>query len=122
MSQIAYANPTAAPPDLSVVPSAPPDSPTRSGPGWVAVPGLISLTVQLVFFLAYWIPETSTFPGRTWWLAQLAPLAATGPGLLLLVFACRAARGEGAGSAGQQGRREPQCQRLSPWRCKQRDQ
>ena len=75
MSQIAYANPGATPPDVGPVPAAPPASPHRSGPGIVAVPGLISLGVQLVFFLAYWIPETSTFPGRAWWLTQLVPLA-----------------------------------------------
>jgi len=104
VSQIAYANRTAAQPDVSAVPAAPPDSPTGSGPGVAAVPGLISLGVQLVFFLAYWIPETSTFPGRTWWLTQLVPLASPAltsagqaqvpgqevqsgvPGLLLLVF------------------------------------
>lgn len=105
MSQIAYANPTAGPPDLSAVPAAPPpDSPRRSGPGLVAAPALISLGVHLVFFLAYWVPETSTFPERTWWLTQLSPLASAAltsaghaqvsaqdvqsglPGLLLLVF------------------------------------
>jgi len=104
VSQIVYANPAAAPPDLSAVPASPPEVGRRSGPGVVAVPALISLSVQLVFFLAYWIPETSTFPQRTWWLTQLSPLASpvltsaghaqvpaqevqSGvPGLLLLVF------------------------------------
>ena len=39
------------------------------------VPLIIAVGVQLIFFLQYWLPETSRFPTRHWWLTQLAPLA-----------------------------------------------
>jgi hypothetical protein len=36
---------------------------------------IISLGAQWVFFIHYWIPETSAFPANSLWLTQLAPLA-----------------------------------------------
>ncbi len=77
MSQIDYANPTAAKPDLGRL--AAPETGAeeairlRSSVA-VVVPLIISLTVHWIFFIAYWIPETSTFPAHAWWLTQLSPL------------------------------------------------
>ncbi len=76
MSQIGYADPDAAPPGIG---------PLESGTGTgeirgqrarlaAATPLIISATVHWVFFIAYWIPETSTFPAHQWWLTQLSPL------------------------------------------------
>ena len=39
------------------------------------MPFSISLTVNLIFLLQYWLPETSDFPDSEWWMTQLAPLA-----------------------------------------------
>jgi len=36
---------------------------------------IISLGAQWVFFIHYWIPETTAFPASNLWLTQLAPLA-----------------------------------------------
>lgn len=42
-----------------------------------AVPLIISVSVQWIFFIQYWIPELGSMPARDWWLTQLAPLNAT---------------------------------------------
>ena len=39
------------------------------------IPLVISLGAQWVFFIHYWIPETSAFPAHELWLTQLSPLA-----------------------------------------------
>lgn len=81
MSQIDYANPSAAKPDLGQL--AAPETGAeeairlRSSVA-VLVPLVISLTVHWIFFIAYWIPETSTFPGHEWWLTQLSPMVSKG--------------------------------------------
>ena len=46
-----------------------PEDPARSRIPWS------SLGAQWVFFIHYWIPETSTFPASELWLTQLSPLA-----------------------------------------------
>lgn len=80
MSQIGYANPYASAPDLA--PLGPTGDPV-DGPRNVRarrarlaalVPLVLCLAAHWIFFLAYWIPETSTFPAHQWWLAQLSPL------------------------------------------------
>lgn len=78
MSQISYAKANAPRPTLNL--------PKREDEGAAGVvrprgrraafiPLIISLVVQWVFFLHYWLPETIDFPARIWWLTQLAPLA-----------------------------------------------
>lgn len=78
MTGIAYADPNAPAPDLGLRPRPAGASGRHRGVPWAAVPLGISLGAHAVFFLAYWVPETSTFPGREWWLTQLAPLVSTG--------------------------------------------
>ena len=36
---------------------------------------MISLIIHIMFLMQYWIPETSDFPGSSWWMTQLGPLA-----------------------------------------------
>lgn len=77
MSQIAYADPTAAPPELGRlgIPKTGADEAAGLRASLAAaVPAIIAVTVHWVFFIAYWIPETSTFPAHQWWLTQLSPM------------------------------------------------
>jgi len=76
LSQIAYANPKARRPGLGPLTS--PDDDRDVGTknrSWAIVPLMISLIIHIVFLMQYWIPETSKFPGATWWMTQLGPLA-----------------------------------------------
>ncbi|HEY5821188.1 MAG TPA: hypothetical protein VIT20_04395 [Propionibacteriaceae bacterium] len=78
MSQIAYADPKAAKPEVGLLGA--PDSGAQEAAGFrayllAALPLIISLAVHWIFFIAYWIPETSTFPAHQWWLTQLSPMA-----------------------------------------------
>jgi hypothetical protein len=77
MSQhIDYANRTAQRPSLGPLLS--PDKEKEvagKNRAWASVPFSISLTVHLIFLLNYWLPDMNSFPGRDWWLTQLAPLA-----------------------------------------------
>ncbi len=77
MSSVRYdvARPTA--PTLEALGSEDPDR-LRSARLAAAVPLALVSGIQAVFFLQYWLPETSHFPTRHWWLTQLAPLASTG--------------------------------------------
>ena len=106
MSQIGYANPAAAAPGLGPLDTAETEASEvrrRRARLAAAVPLIISVTAHWVFFIAYWMPETSTFPAHQWWLTQLSPLVSKGltsdgasqvpaqelqggvPGLLLLI-------------------------------------
>lgn len=81
MSQIDYANPTAAKPDLGqlATPETGAEEAVRLRTSVaVVVPLVVSLSVHWIFFLAYWIPETSTFPAHEWWLTQLSPMVSKG--------------------------------------------
>jgi hypothetical protein len=77
VSKIVYANPLAGRPDVG---SLGPSSPERAEDSRkirqaAAIPLIISLGAQWVFFINYWIPEISAFPANELWLTQLAPLA-----------------------------------------------
>jgi len=77
VSRIAYTNPQASRPDVG---SLGPKSPERSEVSRkirqaAAIPLVISLGAQWVFFIVYWIPEVNHFPAHDLWLTQLAPLA-----------------------------------------------
>ena len=78
MSQIAYADPAAPAPDLGV-PQAPHTETdqvrVRRAMMTSMIPAAISLGVNFIFFIVYWIPETSHFPGRSGLLTELSPLA-----------------------------------------------
>ncbi len=74
MSTIAYANPQAPAPKLGALGSTDDEHRTRTRQAAV-VPLVIMIGAQLIFFLQYWLPETSRFPTRGWWLTELAPLA-----------------------------------------------
>lgn len=76
MSDIAYADPGAAAPTLTVPGSS---DPTRGEQNRLlaAVPLAIVVAIQLLFFVQYWLPETHRFPTRDWWLRELAPLASS---------------------------------------------
>lgn len=77
MSKIAYSNPLATRPDVGSLGSAEPENPedSRKIRHAATVPLIISLGAQWVFFIHYWIPETTAFPASNLWLTQLAPLA-----------------------------------------------
>ena len=77
MSKIAYSNPLASRPDVGSLGSAAPESAedSRKIRHAATVPLIISLGAQWVFFIHYWIPETTAFPASNLWLTQLAPLA-----------------------------------------------
>lgn len=45
---------------------------------WSHLPGLISVGVWWLFFVAYWVPELGRLPGASFVLTQLSPLAARG--------------------------------------------
>lgn len=49
----------------------------RSALQWVYVPMVITIVVNAIFFVAYWMPEFARFPGHSWLFDQLAPLAST---------------------------------------------
>ncbi|MFT4167459.1 MAG: hypothetical protein QM650_19660 [Microlunatus sp.] len=42
---------------------------------WAYLPMIITLTVNAVFFVAWWVPEFARFPGHDWLYNQLTPLA-----------------------------------------------
>src|SRR4051794_34421381 len=44
---------------------------------WAYLPMIITLLVNAIFFVAYWVPEFARFPGHSWMFDQLAPLAST---------------------------------------------
>jgi hypothetical protein len=77
VSKIAYSNPLATRPDVGSLGSAAPESAedSRKIRHAATVPLIISLGAQWVFFIHYWIPETTAFPASNLWLTQLAPLA-----------------------------------------------
>ncbi len=77
MTAVRYAVARPAAPTLEALGSEDPDR-LRSARLAAAVPLALTLGVQAVFFLQYWLPETSHFPTRHWWLTQLAPLASPG--------------------------------------------
>jgi hypothetical protein len=77
MSQhIDYANRTATRPGLGPLTSSDKDREIAAkNRAWASVPFSISLTVNLIFLLYYWLPEMNDFPGNQWWIIQLGPLA-----------------------------------------------
>lgn len=80
MSQIGYANPQAAKPDLGVIggaDAAAEDTASLTAQQIAAIPLIISVVAQLIYFVAYWIPETIGVPAHEWWLSQLSPLASS---------------------------------------------
>lgn len=44
---------------------------------WAYLPMIITVVVNVVFFVAYWVPEFARFPGHGWLFNQLGPLAST---------------------------------------------
>jgi hypothetical protein len=78
MSRLEYADPQAPAPSFGV-PEA--TDPNRNEPRALravriaTIPFVISIAAHFVFFLAFWVPETSRFPQQAWWLNQLAPLS-----------------------------------------------
>ena len=77
MSRVEYADPQAPAPSFGV-PDAwePRPSSPRADRAALAstIPFAISIVVFAFFSVSYWLPETSDFPGRDWWLTQLSPL------------------------------------------------
>lgn len=49
----------------------------RSALQWAYAPLAITLVVNAIFFVAYWVPEFARFPGHDWLYNQLAPLGST---------------------------------------------
>lgn len=47
----------------------------RSALRWAYLPMVITLTVNAIFFVAWWVPEFARFPGHGWLYNQLTPLA-----------------------------------------------
>ena len=47
----------------------------RSALRWAYLPMIITLSVNAIFFVAWWVPEYSRFPGHAWLYNQLTPLA-----------------------------------------------
>jgi hypothetical protein len=77
VTKITYTNPRASRPEVG---SLGPSSAERAEDSRkirhaATIPLVISLGAQWVFFIHYWIPETSTFPANEMWLTQLSPLA-----------------------------------------------
>jgi hypothetical protein len=77
VTRITYTNPRAARPEVG---SLGPSSAERAEDSRkirqaATIPLVISLGAQWVFFIHYWIPETSAFPANEMWLTQLSPLA-----------------------------------------------
>jgi hypothetical protein len=77
VTKITYTNPRALRPDVgSLGPStAERAEDSRKIRMAATIPLIISLGAQWVFFIHYWIPETSAFPAHELWLTQLSPLA-----------------------------------------------
>ena len=75
MSQISYARANAPRPTLNSAERDNDPAVRPRGRHAAYLPLIISLGVQWMFFLQYWLPETSGVPARDWWLTQLAPLA-----------------------------------------------
>jgi hypothetical protein len=77
VTKITYTNPGAGRPEVgSLGPSsAERVEDSRKIRHAATIPLVISLGAQWVFFIHYWIPETSTFPAHEMWLTQLSPLA-----------------------------------------------
>ncbi len=73
MSTIVYADPKAPAPTLGSLGSADDEHHARVRQA-ACVPLIIVVAANLIFFVQYWLPETSRFPTRDWWLTQLAPL------------------------------------------------
>ena len=42
---------------------------------WAYLPMVITLSVNAIFFVAWWVPEFARFPGHEWLYNQLTPLA-----------------------------------------------
>jgi hypothetical protein len=49
----------------------------RTALQWAYLPMIVSLVVNAVFLVAYWVPEFARFPGHAWLFDQLGPLAST---------------------------------------------
>ncbi|HEY5788086.1 MAG TPA: hypothetical protein VIT65_25275, partial [Microlunatus sp.] len=49
----------------------------RTALQWAYLPMIVSLLVNAVFLVAYWVPEFARFPGHAWLFDQLGPLAST---------------------------------------------
>jgi hypothetical protein len=49
----------------------------RSALRWAYLPLVMTVVVNAIFFVAYWVPEFARFPGHDWLYNQLAPLAST---------------------------------------------
>ena len=78
VTKITYSNPGAARPEVGSSPG--PSSAARAEDSRkirhaAVIPLVISLGAQWVFFINYWIPETSAFRANELWLTQLSPLA-----------------------------------------------
>ena len=82
MSRVEYADPLAPAPNFGVPDSSQPApvSPRAARAVRAAtIPVAISIVVSFVFFMAYWLPETSRFPVRDRWLTELSPLTSMYP-------------------------------------------
>jgi hypothetical protein len=77
VTKITYTNPRAARPDVGSLGPSTAERAEDSRKIRIAatIPLVISLGAQWVFFIHYWIPETSAFPAHELWLTQLSPLA-----------------------------------------------
>jgi hypothetical protein len=77
VTKITYTNPRAARPDVGSLGPATAEraEDSRKIRQAATIPLVISLGAQWVFFIHYWIPETSAFPANELWLTQLSPLA-----------------------------------------------
>ena len=77
MTKITYTNPRAARPEVGSLGPSTAERAEDSRKIRIAatIPLVISLGAQWVFFIHYWIPETSAFPAHELWLTQLSPLA-----------------------------------------------
>ena len=49
----------------------------RTALQWAYLPMVVTLVVNAIFLVAYWVPEFARFPGHTWLFNQLGPLAST---------------------------------------------
>jgi hypothetical protein len=77
VTKITYTNPRAVRPDVGSLGPSTAERAEDSRKIRIAatIPLVISLGAQWVFFIHYWIPETSAFPAHELWLTQLSPLA-----------------------------------------------
>ncbi len=78
MSRLEYADPQAPAPSFGVPEAVDPagNEPRALRAVRIAtIPFVISAGAHFVFFLAFWVPESSRFPPQPWWLNQLAPLS-----------------------------------------------